>query len=101
LLEQGMAARRRHPERESRILDLHMHEIVGDPVGSVRRIYDHFDLELHRDVESRMHAFVAAHPKDEHGEHRYGPGAFGLDPESMAGAFKGYCEHFGVRPEPF
>jgi len=101
LLEQGMAARRRHPERESRILDLHMQQIVGDPVGCVRLVYDHFDLELRREVEERMHAFVAAHPKEEHGVHRYGLGAFGLDSESIADVFKGYSEHYGVEPEPF
>ena len=101
LLEQGRQARIRHPERESRILDLHMHEIVGDPVRCIRRIYDHFDLELRPEVEARMHAYVAAHPKDEHGVHRYGPGAFGLDSEAIAHAFKGYCEQFGIRPEPF
>jgi hypothetical protein len=101
LLEQGMEARKRHPERESRILDLHMREIVTDPIGTIRRIYQHFDLELRPEVEDRMRGYVAAHPKAEHGVHRYGLEAFGLDPDSIAAASKGYSEHFGVEPEPY
>jgi hypothetical protein len=48
-----------------------------------------------------MQAFVAAHPRDEHGVHRYGLDAFGLDSESIHDTFKGYCEHFDVPSEPF
>jgi len=101
LLEQGMEARQRDPGREARILDLHMHEIVGDPLGCIRRIYRHFDLELLPQVEARMRDYVVAHPREEHGPHRYSLEAFGLDPERIGQAFKGYCERFGVRPEPF
>jgi hypothetical protein len=101
LLEQGMEARRRHPERESRILDLHMRDIVGDPVGCIRRIYAHFDLPVSGGFESRMQAYLAAHPKDEFGTHHYGLEPFGLDAATIAQTFKRYCERFRVEPEPF
>jgi hypothetical protein len=101
LLEQGMEARRRHPERETRIIDLHMNEIVGDPVGCIARIYAHFGLELRPEVESRMHAYAADHPRDEHGQHHYGLEPFGLDESKVAETFKAYSEHFRVEPEPF
>jgi hypothetical protein len=101
LLEQGMETRRRHPERESRILDLHMPEIVGDPIGCVGRIYRHFDLPLSAEFEARMHSYLAAHPRDEHGTHHYGPEAFGYEPDTLAEVFKGYRERFGVEPEPY
>jgi hypothetical protein len=48
-----------------------------------------------------MRGYVAAHPKAEHGVHRYGLEAFGLDPDSIAAASQGYSEHFGVEPEPY
>jgi hypothetical protein len=101
MLEQGMESRRRHPERESQIIDLHMSEIVADPVGCVRRIYDRFDLGFTPALEERMHAFVAAHPREEHGVHRYNLESFGLDAAEVRRAFKGYTEHFGVEPEPY
>ena len=101
LLEQGMESRRRHPERESRILDLHLAEIAADPIDCIRRIYAHFDLPLRPEFESRMQGYLAAHPKDEFGVHQYGLEAFGLDPAAIAQTFKAYCEHFRVEPEPF
>ena len=101
LLEQGMAARQQHPEREDRIVDLQMSEILADPVGCVARIYARFGLELRRDVEARMHAYVANHPRDEHGQHRYTLESFGLDETRVTETFKAYCEHFRVEPEPF
>jgi hypothetical protein len=101
LLEQGMAARARHPEREEQILDLSMAEIVRDPLGCVERIYARFDLELSVEARVRMERYLDQHPRDEHGKHRYSLEAFGLDEAAVNAAFKGYRERFGVEPEPF
>jgi hypothetical protein len=101
LLEQGMQARARHPEREAQILDLHLHEIAADPLACVRRIYAHFDIELTPEAQTRMQRFLVEHPNGEHGRHRYSLEAFGLDEEKVNLAFKGYRERFGIRPEPY
>jgi hypothetical protein len=101
LLEQGMASRARHPEREERMLDVSMSEIVRDPIACVERIYRHFDLELSDEARDRMRAYLAAHPKDEFGVHRYSLEAFGLEEESVNAVFKGYRERFGIEAEPF
>ena len=101
MLEQGMASRSAHPEREGQILDLHLHEIARDPVACARRIYERFDLPLTPAVEERMRAFVDANPRHAHGVHHYHPQAFGLGEEEIRAAFKGYCERFDVPPEPF
>lgn len=101
LLEEGMRFRRDHPERAGQIFDLHMKDLVADPVGSVRGIYERFGLPLSHETESRMRDYVAAHPKGEYGEHRYNLEAFSLDEAAIRDAVKGYSEHFGVEPEPF
>ena len=101
LLEQGMAARARHPERERQILDLSMGEIVRDPIACVERIYEHFDLELSDEARSRMERYLALHPKNEFGKHQYSLEAFGLDEAAVNAAFKGYRERFGIEREPF
>ncbi len=101
LLAQGMRARERHPERESRILDLAMHEVVRDPIACIERIYAHFDLPLSDEARDRMRRYLAAHPKHEFGIHRYSLEAFGLDETSLNAAFKGYRERFEIAPEPF
>ncbi len=101
LLEQGMRARERHPEHERQILDLSMREIVTDPIECVAKIYRHFDLEFSREARERMESYLAAHPKDEFGIHRYSLEAFGLEPAEVNAAFKGYRERFGIESEPF
>ena len=101
LLEQGMEARERRPEIDARIIDLQFHEIVASPVDCVRRVYEHFDLDLTPAAEARMKSYVDDHPRDEHGVHRYGLEHFGLDQETVDEAFKGYRERFDVRREPY
>ena len=101
LLEQGMAARARRPERERQILDLTMREIVTAPIASVEKIYRHFDLELTPLARERMQAYLARHPKDEFGTHRYSLEDFSLETDEVDSAFKGYRERFGIQAEPF
>ena len=101
LLEQGMDARSRHPEREAQILDLSMSEIVRDPIACVERIYAYFGLELTTEARGRMERYLREHPKNEFGKHSYSLDAFGLDEESVNAAFKGYCERFEIEREPF
>jgi Sulfotransferase family len=101
LLEQGMEARARHPEREARILDLHMHDIVRDPLACIRRVYERFDLELSPESLQRMRGYLAKHPRNEFGEHRYSLEAFGLEAQAIEHAFKGYRERFGIEAEPY
>jgi hypothetical protein len=101
LLEQGMKARARHPERERQILDLSMREVVSDPILCVEKIYRYFELELSLVARERMQRYLELHPKNEFGIHRYGLEAFGLDAEVVSAAFKGYRERFGIEPEPF
>ncbi|MCR9092740.1 MAG: sulfotransferase [bacterium] len=101
LLDQGMAARDRHPEREARILDLSMGEVVGDPIACVEKIYRHFELDLSDEARARMQKYLALHPKDEFGTHHYSLEAFGLEEDAVNAAFKGYRERFDVAAEPF
>lgn len=96
LLDQGIAARARHPEREQQILDLSMETVVSDPIACVERIYSHFGLDLSEVALARMQRYLEAHPKDEHGTHRYSLAAFGLDEATVSNRFKGYRERFGA-----
>jgi hypothetical protein len=101
LLGQGMRARAERPEQAHQIFDLHFHEILSDPLACVRRIYQHFDLELTPEANKRMQAYMDAHPRDKHGEHRYSLDGFGLDQDEVHAAFERYSTHFGVQPEPY
>ena len=89
-----------HPV-DAGIVDVKSDEITQDPLGCVRRIYDHFDLELSPEAQKRMRAFVDDNPREKHGVHRYGLDEFGLDQDSVDAAFEEYRERFHVKREPY
>ena len=82
-----------------RFLDVHYHDLIRDPMATVRRIYGHLGIPLTGDAEARMRRFLAENPKDKHGPHRYSLETFGLDADDLACRFKGYREHFGIPSE--
>jgi hypothetical protein len=95
----GMRARERHAARAAQFLDLHFHEIASDALGCVRRIYAHFGLALTPEFERRMRDYLAAHPREEHGAHRYTLEGFGLGASEVDDAFAEYTARFDVRRE--
>ncbi len=97
-LERAMETRR-HVHRDERFFDVRYHDLARDPMAAVRGIYDRFGMALSDDAEARMRRFLAAHPKDRHGSHRYSLGMFGLDARDLRQRFKSYCERFGIEVE--
>ncbi len=79
-----------------RFIDVLYTDLVRDPVATVRRIYGHFGRRLTAVAEDRMRAFLAANPKDKHGQHQYALAHFGLDPEEVRARYRGYCDRFGL-----
>ena len=97
-LERAMQARR-DARVDERFVDVRYQELLRDPMAIVRRIYDRFGMTLSVEAEARMQRFLARHPKDRHGAHRYSLSAFGLDARDLRPRFKSYCERFGLEPE--
>jgi hypothetical protein len=81
------------------LFDVHYLEMVRNPMSMVRRIYEHFDLELTMAAEDAMQRFLAANPKNKEGVHRYSLEEFGLAPEEERRRFQFYLEFFGIEPE--
>jgi len=94
VIERILDFRARHPERSFH--DLHYRDLVRDPVGAVRGIYEHFGERLAPDAEARIGAYAAAHRQGEFGTHAYSVAEFGLDQPQVRRGFAGYCERFGV-----
>ena len=59
MIERSEAARARAP---CSVLDVQYDEMFRDPVACVKRIYDHFDIELNSTLAERIRSF-AAQPK--------------------------------------
>ncbi|MDT8368981.1 MAG: sulfotransferase [Longimicrobiales bacterium] len=79
-----------------RAVDLWHRDLIRDPIEGVRAVYAAFDAELSPDAEARMRAWVEAHPREEHGAHRYTLEGFGIDPERHGALFARYRERHGV-----
>jgi LPS sulfotransferase NodH len=97
MLRAGAASRAAHPQREARFFDLAYPDLVADPVGSVKRLYERFGLELGSEFETRMRAFLAANASDKHGVHSYAPAAFGLDSAQLEQRYAFYTRAYDVR----
>jgi hypothetical protein len=78
------------------ILDVGYRELIADPIGTVRRIYDWADMPFTDAAEKRMRAFLADHRKDKNGRHEYTLEQFGLDPEEESERYRAYSERFGL-----
>jgi hypothetical protein len=86
-LRRLLAVRRDHPDS---FVDLRFVDLMRDPVGSIAAIYDHFRLTLTGETMAGMQDWLAANPRGKHGEHRHGPGDFGLSAEQIRERFHGY-----------
>ena len=78
----------------TRIHDVYYDLLVADPIGTVKRIYDHYELAWTRDFEARLQAFVTAHPQGQHGKHVYSGSDFGLKDEETTKLFGAYIRRF-------
>jgi hypothetical protein len=84
---------------EDRFLDVHHHDLVDDPFGTLRRVYGFLGLELRPAVEQTVEAWHAANRSGAHGTHRYTAEQFGLSAAQLRADFDGYIQHFDVRIE--
>jgi hypothetical protein len=97
-LARAMRVRRAGPAKS--FFDVRYHELLGDPIGTVRQIYGHFGLTLTAEAERRMSSHLADHPQHKYGRHAYDLKAFGLDSTSLDQHFRPYREFFAIDPEP-
>jgi hypothetical protein len=71
-------------------------DLVGDPIGTMRRLLEFAELPWTRPVEDAMRRWAAENPSDKHGVHTYTAEEFGLDPADLAERFAVYRETFGL-----
>jgi hypothetical protein len=98
-LQRATAVRDALPADTAPVFDMHFADFVHDEIGMVRRIYDHFGMELSLEAEERMRRFLAAHPSDEHGAHRYTLEDAGLDAAAERERYAAYQQRFGIQSE--
>lgn len=96
-LEQEMAVnlafRNAHPNAP--VFDVYYDRLVKDPVGTVRSIYNHYELAWSKELEQRLISYLQQNPRGKHGLHRYAAQDFGQTEEAIVERFAAYSERFG------
>ena len=77
--------------------DVFYDQLVADPIHTVKRIYDQFNLEWTGAFESRLQAYVSTHPQGQHGKHVYSGSDFGLRDEETAERFEAYISRYRLK----
>jgi hypothetical protein len=93
-LERALAARERIDAR--RFFDVDYRAFVADPVGTLRRIYGHFELPFGPEQEAALAGHARANPQGKHGAHRYSLEEYGLSAEAVRERLAFYLDRFDV-----
>jgi len=75
-----------------RVLDVHHRHVLRDPIGTLRRIYEHFDWPWSGHAEAAIRAWSEAHPRGRDGVHRYAAEEYGLTEARIAERFADYVD---------
>lgn len=92
-LQRGLAARL-DPVVDARVFDVSHRAMLTDPLGTVRSVYDHFDLPFTADAERAMRQWLD-HPSQHMSSVKFTLAEFGLDPDQVEAGFGDYRSRFG------
>ena len=84
---------------ESQVIDLYFRDFMADQVGTVRRAYEHFDIELSDKAAAAMQSFLDNNPADKHGKHLYSLKDTGMEESELRELFTEYEAYFDVPQE--
>lgn len=82
-----------------RVRDVRYADLLRDPCGMVRRIYEHFGLSVSAQMEAGMRRWLEAHRQHQHGVHRYSLEQFGIQREELDRTSAAYRAHFDIARE--
>ena len=84
---------------DPRIHHVSYKDLLADPVGTLRRFYERYDIPFGPETEQAMRDYLANNRSDRYGKFRYSTDVIGADIEAMHAAFAPYRERFGVEIE--
>ncbi len=82
------------------IYDLQYVDVMRDPIGEIKKVYQHFGEPFTAGAQSAMDAFMQANPKGKHGGHSYSLEDYGLNKEQVRARYRDYCERFNIAVKP-
>ena len=93
-VERPMAVRDRIGE--DRFFDLYYTDLVRDPIGQMRALYDWAGDSFTPETEGRMQRWISDHPQHAHGVSHYSLEEYGLTTAELEPAFDRYLARFPV-----
>jgi hypothetical protein len=97
--EHAIAVRDAKPYPDAIFYDMYFQDFVKDQFREIEKLYDAIGLPMTSLGAARMQAFISENPKGKHGEHRYAPEDYGLDPKQVRDAFRVYLERYDPQLE--
>ncbi len=98
-LDRSVDAREDGTVSPDRIVDVQFRDFMADPFGTIGGIYDRFGLDYTAEAEAAMREFLAAHPGDGYGTHKYSFADTGLDEGALRERAKRYQDYFDIPSE--
>jgi hypothetical protein len=83
------------PSSQALFVDVGYHELVRDPLATVRRIYDQLSVRLDKSVEQEMRCFLERNRQNKNGLHRYSLAQFSIADADVRKRLSSYSERFG------
>ncbi|RLL68647.1 sulfotransferase [Streptomyces sp. Z26] len=80
---------------DDRVVDVRFRDLVSDPIGEMKRIYEAADRDLDPDTERAMRDYATSEGK-RGGRNQYAAEDFALDVDALRERFAFYYEHFDV-----
>lgn len=98
-IERGLAIREKLQQlknAKSLFYDVRYPDLVSDPIGTIKNMYDAFGIELSQEALIKMKKFVKENPQGKHGKHFYTLEKYGLDEKEIKEKYGHYFERFGL-----
>ncbi len=99
MLDDTITARAGGALPDDRFVDVRYADLMSDPVGTVRAIYDGLGIEVPPELPGAVDAHLAARPRGARGAHRYSLADTGLDPRTERERFRRYQAEYQVPDE--
>jgi len=75
--------------------DVYFPDLVRDPIGTLRLLYEKWGRPLNAETQLAMETWLRNNPSDKGGTHRYTGEQFGLNRGLVERELAGYLERFG------
>lgn len=94
MIERTLAYKERHGWDS--IYDLQYTDMMRDPIGEMKKLYQHFDEPFTAEAEAAMNAFMKSNQQGKHGSHTYSVEDYGLTAQQIRVHYQDYCERFNI-----